>query len=570
MSKGGRISMQNKKRKLTGMKIISKLLALIGSLSYVIVIAVFNGSLGHILGIFIPVLGSVAVAKALGAAVSISYAWLFALIITFGILRGILRYFEQYANHYIAFKLLAKMRDIIFQKLRVLCPAKLETKQKGTIISMITADIETIEVFYAHTISPVGIALISSLTMVLFIGFSVNWYMAIFAAFAYLIVAILLPLLSQKTTMEVGQRYRKQFTAFNGYFMDAIKGSKDIILHGKEEEHKENIDLNTDKLLESSTDLKNKGLTMNVITNMVVIILNLCMLSLGLILVKFVNLSAPIMLVGVVALMSSYGPVLALAALPNSLSQTFASGERVFDLLAEEPAVRDIENKNEIEADSVKVENLSFSYGQNPVLDNVSVEVKKGEIVGIMGESGCGKSTLLKLLLRFWKKQKGRILYNGIEIEDLNTSSLKKNVVMVSQSTYLFEDTIKGNLKIAKPSASDEEIIEACKKAGIHDFVSSLKDGYDTKVGGKNAIFSAGESQRLAIARCFLSDAQIILLDEPTSNVDAINEGIILKSLIMNKKDKAIIIVSHRESTMSIADRVYYFNSNGQETLHVA
>ena len=352
--------------------------------------------------------------------------------------------------------------------------------------------------------------------------------------------------------------------------MDAIKGSKDIILHGKEEEHKENIDLNTDKLLESSTDLKNKGLTMNVITNMVVIILNLCMLSLGLILVKFVNLSAPIMLVGVVALMSSYGPVLALAALPNSLSQTFASGERVFDLLAEEPAVRDIENKNEIEADSVKVENLSFSYGQNPVLDNVSVEVKKGEIVGIMGESGCGKSTLLKLLLRFWKKQKGRILYNGIEIEDLNTSSLKKNVVMVSQSTYLFEDTIKGNLKIAKPSASDEEIIEACKKAGIHDFVSSLKDGYDTKVGGKNAIFSAGESQRLAIARCFLSDAQIILLDEPTSNVDAINEGIILKSLIMNKKDKAIIIVSHRESTMSIADRVYYFNSNGQETLHVA
>lgn len=543
-------------------KIITKLLSLIGSLAYVIVIAVINGSVGHIIGTFIPILGAIAIAKTLGAFTSISYEVLIGLLVGFGLLRGLLRYFEQYANHYIAFKLLAKIRDIIFAKLRVLSPAKLETKQKGTIISMITADTETIEVFYAHTISPVCIAFLVSLTIFLFIGFVSSWYMALFAVFAYVVVGVIIPIISRRVTKREGGEYRQKFTEFNGYFVDSIKGSKDIILHGKEAQKQKTVENHTDKLLSATKSLKDKSLSMNVVTNTTVIVLNIIMLVIGILLVHYSDLGVGNMFVAVVALMSSYGPVLSLAALPTDLSQTLASGDRLISLLEEEPVVEDIKNGKDFEFENLKTKKLCFAYDEaNPVLKDLEIEVTKGEIVGIVGSSGCGKSTVFKLLLRFYDKDSGEILFNDVDINNINTDSLKKNVTMVSQKTYLFDDTIKGNLLIAKQNATDEEIVEACKKAGIHNLISQLKQGYDTKVGGANASLSAGETQRIGIARAFLSDAKLILLDEPTSNVDAINEGIILKSLLLNKEDKAIIIVSHRESTISIADRVYRFDS---------
>lgn len=547
----------------SGFKIASKLLSLIGSLSYVILLAVINGSIGHAVGTFIPVLGALAIAKVCGAEVALSYTALFILIIGFGLLRGALRYFEQYSNHYIAFRLLAKIRDVIFKKLRVLCPAKLETKQKGTIISMITADTETIEVFYAHTISPVCIAVVCSVAITLFIGFVINWFMAAFALFAYIVIGVIMPIIGNKIVSTSGGEYRKEFTAFNGYFMDAIKGSRDIILHGKEEERKKTVDGYTDRLLSATEKMKNKSLRTSVITNIVIYILDFGMLALGIALVVSGNLSAPLMAVGVVALMSSYGPVLSVGKLPENLSQTFSSGDRIISLLEEEPAVTDIEGGKDFEFSSLETENLSFSYGEKAVLKDVNIAVEKGEIVGIMGQSGCGKSTLLKLLLRFWKKGGGEINYNGADIENINTSSLKNNAVMVSQSTYLFDDTVRGNLKIAKPEATDEELIAATKSAGIYDFILKLKDGFDTKIGSGGVSLSAGEAQRIGLARAFLSDAGLVLLDEPTSNVDAINEGIILKALKEQKHKKSIVLVSHRESTMSICDRIYKMN-NGQ------
>lgn len=541
----------------SGIKIVSGLLALIGSLSYVILLAVINGSIGHAIGTFIPVLGALAIAKVCGAPVALSYTWLFVLIIGFGLLRGALRYLEQYSNHYIAFRLLAKIRDVIFKKLRVLCPAKLETKQKGTIISMITADTETIEVFYAHTISPVCIAVVSSLAIFLFIGFVVNLYMALFALFAYIVIGVIMPVIGNKIVSSSGGNYRKEFTAFNGYFMDAIKGSRDIILHGKEEERERTVGEYTDRLLAATDVMKTKSLITSVITNIVVYLLDFGMLALGIALVIAGKLSAPLMAVGVVALMSSYAPVLAISKLPENLSQTFSSGDRIISLLEEEPAVTDIEGKTDFDFESLETKDLSFGYGEKEVLSGISCSVSKGEIVGIMGKSGCGKSTLLKLLLRFWSKGGGEIRYNGADIENVNTLSLKDNVVMVSQTTYLFDDTVRGNLKIAKQNATDEELDRACKSAGIYDFISKLKDGYDTKIGAGGVALSAGEAQRLGLARAFLSDAKLILLDEPTSNVDAINEGIILKALKEQKNKKSIVLVSHRESTMAICDKIY-------------
>lgn len=541
----------------SGFKIVSKLLAMIGSLSYVILLAVINGSIGHAIGTFIPVLGALAIAKACGASVALSYTWLFVLIIGFGLLRGALRYFEQYSNHYIAFRLLAKIRDIIFRKLRVLCPAKLETKQKGTIISMITADTETIEVFYAHTISPVCIAIVCSLAIFLFIGFVVSWYMALFALFAYLVIGVVMPAIGNKIVASSGSDYRREFTAFNGYFMDAVKGSRDIILHGKEEEREKKVGEYTDKLLSATDKMKTRSLTTSVITNIVIYLLDFGMLALGIALVMAGQVSAPLMAVGVVALMSSYAPVLAISKLPENLSQTFSSGDRIISLLEEEPAVTDIEGGTDFDFKDLTTENLSFGYGEKQVLKDINIVVSKGEIVGVMGKSGCGKSTLLKLLLRFWKKGDGAIKYNGADIENVNTLSLKGNVVMVSQSTYLFDDTVRGNLKIAKQNASEKELIAACKSAGIYDFITKLKDGFDTKIGAGGVALSAGEAQRLGLARAFLSDAKLILLDEPTSNVDAINEGIILKALKEQKSERSIILVSHRESTMAICDRIY-------------
>nr|MDE6656829.1 ABC transporter ATP-binding protein/permease [Anaeroplasmataceae bacterium] len=245
-------------------------------------------------------------------------------------------------------------------------------------------------------------------------------------------------------------------------------------------------------------------------------------------------------------------------ALPGNLTQTFASGDRVLNLLAEKPAVTEIKNGNNITYENLNVTDLSFSYDGNiQVLNDIQMHAQKGEIIGIVGKSGCGKSTFLKLLLRFWQKDKGEISYNGIDIENINSFSLLDNVTMVSQSTYLFDDTIENNLRIANPNATPEELESACKLASIHDFIMKLPDGYQSQVGALGDNLSAGEKQRIGLARAFLNGAELILLDEPTSNVDSINEGIILKALKEQKSKKSIILVSHRESTMALADRIY-------------
>ncbi len=549
---------KNNAERAGGAKIMARLIVLLGSLAYIMVFAVVNGSLGFISAMGVTLFGAIGIAKALGEQIAMSYGLIIGLAVGCGVLRGLLRYAEQYCNHYIAFRLLAVLRDKIFGALRVLCPAKLESKRKGAIIAMITSDIETLEVFYAHTISPICIAAVVSTAVFLFVGFASSWYLALAALVGYFAIGVVLPVISSSLLRSGGVGYRKEFSSFNAYFLDSIKGVKDIVLNNAEKERLAEVDRRSDVLLDYTKKIKRKTATAAGITEIFVSVFIILTLIVGIVLVSAGALSIGKMIIGVVAVFGSFGPVIAISALPGNLTQTFASGDRVLKLLAEKPAVEPVTDGTDMDFHRVETKDLCFGYERDKrVLNEVCMHAEAGEIVGIVGASGCGKSTLLKLLMRFWEKDSGSIEYDGTDVDRINSDSLTDNVAMVSQSTYLFDESIADNLRIAKYDATDEELKEACRKASVHEFIESLPDGYDTKVGALGDNLSAGEKQRIGLARAFLHDGRLILLDEPTSNVDSINEGMILKALRDCRSDKAIILVSHRESTMAIADRVY-------------
>ena len=557
---------KDKKLRRSGAVIMAKLILLLGSLAYIMILAVINGSLGFICAMGVTLLGAIGIAKALGETIAVSYGLIIALAVVCGVLRGLLRYLEQYGNHYIAFRLLAVLRDKIFGALRILCPAKLESKQKGSIIAMITSDIETLEVFYAHTVSPVCIAFIVSLSVFLFVGFVSSWYLALTALAGFLVIGIVLPIISSGRLKASGVKYRGEFASFNAYFLDSIKGIRDIVLNNAGKRREDEVNRRSDILLMETKNIKKNTSRAAALTELCVSVFILLTLTVGIILVTGGMLSVGRMIIGVVAVFGSFGPVIAISALPGNLTQTFASGDRVLNLLTEQPAVRPVENGRSISYQNLRVRDLSFSYdGQAPVLRALCMHAAKGEIIGIVGESGCGKSTFLKLLLRFWQKTGGEIAYNGTDIDGINTDSLLDNVTMVSQSTYLFDETIEENLRIAKPGATQQELESACRMAAVHDFILTLPDGYRTQVGALGDRLSAGEKQRIGLARAFLRGSELILLDEPTSNVDSINEGIILRALRQQKNKKSIILVSHRASTMAIADRVYKVENEKME-----
>ncbi|MED9959291.1 MAG: ABC transporter ATP-binding protein [Christensenellales bacterium] len=542
----------------SGANIMANLILLLGSLSYIMVLAVINGSAGFVSAMGVTLFGAVGIAKALGEPVALSYGMIGALAILCGAVRGVLRFFEQYGNHFIAFKLLAVLRDKIFAALRVLCPAKLESKQKGSLIAMITSDIETLEVFYAHTVSPICIAVIVSTAVFLFVGFAASWYLAWIALLGYLLIGIAAPMISSGRLKASGVRYRAEFASFNAFFLDSIQGIRDIVLNNAGSARAKEVGRRSDVLLEETRRMKRGIARAGAATELTVSLVVLAVLAAGIALVAHDRLSAGRMIIGVTAVFGSFGPVIAISALPGNLTQTFASGDRVLSLLREAPAVTPVENGRTFDFEHLTVNDLSFSYdGQAQVLQDVCMRADSGEIVGIVGESGCGKSTLLKLLLRFWQKDRGTIAYNGIDVDETDTASLLDNVTMVSQSTYLFDDTIEENLRIAKPDATREEMEAACRMASVHECILSLPEGYRTRAGTLGGNLSAGEKQRIGLARAFLRGSGLILLDEPTSNVDSINEGIILAALKEQKRRKSIILVSHRESTMSIAERVY-------------
>ena len=543
----------------SGVQIAPELMKLLGGrLSAVMLLAVLNGSLGFLCAMGVPFFGAVGIAKALGENIPLSYGSIAALCIGCGVLRGGLRYLEQYGNHYIAFRLLAVLRDRIFTKLRALCPAKLESRQKGSLLTMITADIETLEVFYAHTVSPVCIAVLVSLAVMVVTGLAASWYLSLIAAAAYLCIGVLLPRFFSRRMAETGMRYRRELGDFGAYFLDSIKGIRELVLYNAGEARAAEVDRRSDAMLDRTKALKRETALSAAVTEAAVSLSVLAVLAVGIFLVRSGSLSVGRMVLGVTAVFGSFGPVIAVSALPANLNQTFASGERILRLLEEQPEVEAVENGTELSYEDLEVHDLSFAYGGETVLKGVSMTARKNEIVGIVGESGCGRSTLLKLL-RFWERSGGQIRYNGTDIDEINTESLYRNVTMVSQSTYLFDATIAENLRIAKPDATDEELMAALRMASAEELVQALPEGLSTPAGR----LSMGERQRIGLARAFLSGCPLILLDEPTSNVDSINEGVILRALLKHRRGRTIILVSHRASTMAVADRVYKME-NGQ------
>ena len=553
-----------------------KLIVLVKPLTGVMLTGIVLGVLGFLCAIFLTILGGYGILKGIlelpalhglsGASFSMpggffsfatgSWQKLFTVILLFAAARGILHYGEQYCNHYIAFRILAIIRHKVFAILRKLCPAKLEGKEKGNLISVITSDIELLEVFFAHTVSPIAIAFLTSLIMLLFIA-KQHILAGAIALAAYLTVGVLLPIWNGKRSAEAGMALRSEMGELNNFVLDSLYGLDEILEYHVGEKQAMEMDERSKRLSAFQRNLSSFEGSQRAVTNLAIQLFSWGMFFTMLFLYQSHIVSFSSLLLSTLAMMSSFGPVVALSSLSNTLNQTLASGERVLSLLEEEPAVEEVLNGENIGFNGANVEKLTFSYQDEIILKQVSIDIPKGKVLGIHGVSGSGKSTLLKLLMRFWDTKEGEILFSGKNVKEINTDCLRKMTSYVTQDTILFHDSIGKNIAVAKLSASQEEIENAAKKASIHDFIMSLPKGYETEVGELGDSLSDGEKQRIGLARAFLHDAELLLLDEPTSNLDVLNEGIILQSLEKEKEGKTVVLVSHRQSTMSLADRIY-------------
>ena len=540
----------------SGFTVMRRLIGLVKPLTGYMVLAITLGLIGHLCASFLTIFGGYAVLNGLGMETPLGLTALLAAMVVFALLRGGLRYGEQACNHFIAFKLLALIRDKVFRALRRLCPAKLEGKDKGSLISVITSDIELLEVFYAHTISPTAIAVLFSAVLCLFIG-HYHWSLGLLALAAYLVVGAAVPLITSRLSGEDGMRFRTRSGDLSSFVLDSLRGLPEIQQYGQGEARLARMNGRTDELAKDEERMKRTAGRNTACTNTLLLLLDLAMLFASAALYRQGAVGFDGVLIPTVALMSSFGPTVALAGLGSTLQNTFAAGNRVLDILEETPVVEEVAGRTEIAFTGASAKDVCFAYDAQTILDHVSVEVPQNEIVGITGRSGSGKSTLLKLFMRFWEVQEGEIRLSGRRVRDINTANLRQMESFVTQQTHLFHDSIKHNLRIANLDATDAQIVEACKKASVHDFIMTLPRGYDTPVGELGDTLSGGERQRLGLARAFLHDAPFLLLDEPTSNLDSLNEAVILRSLREAGQDKTVVLVSHRASTMRIADKVY-------------
>lgn len=542
-------------KKRSNFAVMKNLIHLVKPLTGYMILAILMGLLGHLCASFITIFGAFGVLQVLGMWKG-SLGFLFIAVAVFAVLRGILRYAEQSCNHFIAFKLLALIRDKVFQSLRKLTPAKLEGKDKGNLITVITSDIELLEVFYAHMISPTAITFLYTIILCLFIG-QFHVILGILALLAYLAVGVLIPLTVSKAGGDDGMRFRTKSGELGSFILNSLRGLSETLQYGQGQERMRQMNHRTDELSKEEERMKRSTGRNMAITGMTILVSDLLMLFVSSMLYQRGALGFDGVLISTVALMSSFGPVTALANLGSTLQNTFAAGNRVLDILEEEPMVKEITGQKEVAFHGAKAEHVTFSYGQETILKDVSADIKENSVVGIIGKSGSGKSTLLKLLMRFWDAQEGNVSISGRSVDKINTSNLRDMESFVTQETCLFHDSIAANLRIAKLDATQEELEAACKKASIHEFIKKLPKGYETQVGELGDTLSGGERQRLGLARAFLHDAPFMLLDEPTSNLDSLNEAVILKSLEEERNGKTVVLVSHRESTMQIADVVY-------------
>lgn len=543
-------------KRRSGIQIMGKLIGLIRPLMHVMAAAILLGVTGYLCAIFLTVLAGVGILQIMGIWQGVSLTTLFVCLAVIAVLRGILHYGEQACNHYIAFKLLALIRHKVFAVLRKLCPAKLDGRDKGNLISIITTDIELLEVFYAHTISPIAIAFLTSLMMEIFF-FRYHVLIGLLALVGYLAIGVLMPMWNSRRGSEKGMEFRTRFGDLNSFVLDSLRGLDETIQYGCGEKREAQMEQKSIELDAKQKEMKKLEGTQRGGTNVLILIFSFGMLFLTTWLHQQGEIGFDAVLLCTILMMSSFGPVVALSSLSNNLMQTLASGERVLSLLEEEPQIEEVSGQATAEFADINCENIDFAYEEEQILKDYSISIPKGSRIGIHGKSGSGKSTLLKLLMRFYDVDSGVIRMGDRKLSGINTNELRDMESYVTQETCLFHDSIANNIAIAKPGASREEIVEAAKKASLHEFIESLPNGYDTLVGELGDTLSGGEKQRIGVARAFLHDAPLLLLDEPTSNLDSLNESIILRSLKKMGKDKTVILVSHRESTMAVAEKVY-------------
>lgn len=543
-------------KRRSGIQIMGKLIGLIRPLMHVMAAAIVLGVTGYLCAIFLTVLAGAGILQVMGIWKGTTLLTLFVSLAVLAVLRGILHYGEQACNHYIAFKLLALIRHKVFAVLRKLCPAKLDGRDKGNLISIITTDIELLEVFYAHTISPIAIAVLTSLIMEIFF-FRYHVLIGLFALIGYLAIGAFVPMWNSRQGAQKGMEFRTRFGELNSFVLDSLRGLDETIQYGCGEKREAQMEQKSIELDAKQKEMKKLEGTQRGGTNVLILIFSFGMLFLTTWLHQQGKIGFDAVLLCTILMMSSFGPVVALSSLSNNLMQTLASGERVLSLLEEEPQIEEVSGQATAEFADINCENIDFAYEEEQILKDYSISIPKGSRIGIHGKSGSGKSTLLKLLMRFYDVHSGVIRMGDRKLSGINTNELRDMESYVTQETCLFHDSIANNIAIAKPGASREEIVEAAKKASLHEFIESLPNGYDTLVGELGDTLSGGEKQRIGVARAFLHDAPLLLLDEPTSNLDSLNESIILRSLKKMGKDKTVILVSHRESTMAVAEKVY-------------
>lgn len=542
--------------KRSGFQIMMKLITLVKPLTGFMLLAILMGVLGFLCAQFITIFGGFAMLHILGSDAPLSLTAIFVSVVLFAVLRAFLRYGEQSCNHFIAFKLLALIRDKVFDALRKLCPAKLEGRDRGDLISVITSDIELLEVFYAHTISPIAIAVIMSAIMTIFIG-TYHPILGMIALLAYFTVGSVVPLIISKKNGDSGDRFRRNSGDLSAFVLDSIRGIGESIQFHSGEKRLGELNERTDNLSAEQAKMNRMTGFNTALTNTIILIFDIAMLTAAGVLYSQNAIDYSGLLISVIALMSSFGPTVALANLGSTLQNTFAAGNRVLDILEEMPVTEEITGKPEIAFSGAECENITFSYGNETILSDFSVSLPENKIIGISGKSGSGKSTLLKLLMRFWNVNTGKVLISGKAVGEINTNNLRSMESFMTQETHLFHDMIENNIRIARLDATHEEIENACQKASVHDFIMSLPDGYETQVGELGETLSGGERQRIGLARAFLHDAPFLLLDEPTSNLDSLNEAVILKSLQEESEGKTVVLVYHRASTMRICEEVY-------------
>ncbi|MGL5296045.1 MAG: thiol reductant ABC exporter subunit CydC [Culicoidibacterales bacterium] len=543
-------------KRLSGWKIMTRLIGELQALIPVMMSTIFLGVLGFLAAIFISGFAVIALGTFTGEITTIRFETAITVMIVLAIMRGFLRYGEQLSGHYLAFKILMQLRDKVFAHLRKLAPAKLETKAKGQLIAIVTSDIEMLEVFYAHTIAPIAIAIITSSIIVAVLA-QIHAIFAFIAAIFFLLVGVAMPLYSSKAAGKAGVAYREVFSNGNNFLLDSLRGLKEIVAFGQQAARSEAIKQHSVCLNEQVKHLKQDEAITSGMSDILISLAIIIATLTGVMLYVQGTLSFVTMIFAVVIIASSFGPVVALSRLANTLGHTFACAQRLFDLLDEQPQVVEIDGQQPMTIERMTLENVAFQYEDVPVLKQVNMTIEAGEKVAIIGPSGSGKSTLMKLLLRYFDPQVGGIKMNNQPLHLLPTSTIRTFESVMSQETFLFADTIRANLLIAKPSATQVELESATKKAAIHDFIVQLPNGYDSQVGELGSLLSSGERQRLGLARLFLHDGQVWLLDEPTSNLDALNEATILQSLSINAEEKTVIFISHRQSTTAIADSVY-------------